>query len=90
MYQYATNAQKNWSEHAQELATMVGASYTVQDGKLTFQPLGQQSFSINESDAKFLPEGLAVATPDLLRNDVTIFGELEPELMYATTSWAMV
>ena len=80
IYQYPTNAQKSWSEHAQELATMVGASYTVQDGKLTFQPLGQQSFSINETDPNFLPEGFAVTAPDLLRNDVTMFGEIEPEL----------
>ncbi len=80
VYQFATDAQKSWSEHAQELATMVDASYTVQDGKLTLQPLGQQSFSIGESDTKFLPDGLAVAAPDLLRNDVTIIGELEPEL----------
>ena len=80
VYQCATDAQESWSEHAQELATMVGASYTVQDGKLTLQPLGQQRFSIDESDPNFLPDGFGVATPDLLRNDVTIFGELEPEL----------
>ncbi len=80
VYQYATNAQKTWSDHAQELALMVGGSYTVQDGKLTLQPLGQQSLSINEGDANFLAEGFAVVTPDLLRNDVTIFGELEPQL----------
>src|SRR6185312_8392429 len=48
VYQYATHAQKSWSEHAQELATMIGASYTVQDGKLTLLPLGQQSFKLNE------------------------------------------
>jgi hypothetical protein len=80
VYQYATNAQKSWSEHAHELATMVDAGYMVQDGKLTLQPLGQQSLSVNESDTKFLPDGLAVAAPDLLRNDVTILGELEPQL----------
>ncbi len=80
VYQYATNAQKDWNAHAQELATMAGASYTVQNGKLTFQPMGQQSFSINENDATFLPEALAIAKPDLLRNDVTIVGELEPQL----------
>jgi hypothetical protein len=80
IYQYATDAQKSWSEHARELATMVGASYTVQDGKLTFQPIGTQGFSINESDARFLAEGLDVGSPDLVRNDVTIVGELEPEL----------
>ncbi len=59
---------------------MVEASYTVQDGKLTLQPLGQQSVSISETDTKFMAEGLTVAAPDLLRNDVTIIGELEPEL----------
>ena len=40
MYQYATNAQKSWSEHAHELAMMVGASYMVQDGKLTLAAAG--------------------------------------------------
>jgi hypothetical protein len=80
VYQYATNAQKSWSEHARELATMVDACYTVQDGKLTLQPLGQQSVIINESDSRFMAEGFAVGAPDLLRNDVTILGELEPEI----------
>ena len=80
VYQYATDAQKSWSEHAQEIALMVDASYDVQDGRLTLQQLGQQNFSINESDAKFVPEGFALVTPDLLRNDVTIFGESEPEV----------
>ena len=80
VYQYATNAQKSWSDHAHDLATMVEASYTVQDGKLTLQPLGQQSVSISETDTKFMADGLTVAAPDLLRNDVTIIGELEPEL----------
>lgn len=78
--QYATSAQKSWSEHAQELATMMHASYIVQDGKLTFQPVGQQNFAINEGDPNFLPEALAIARPDLLRNDVTIIGGLEPRI----------
>ncbi len=80
VYQYSTNAQKTWSEHARELATMVDASYMVQDGKLTLQPLGQQSVSINESDTKFISDGFASAAPDLLRNDVTILGESEPDI----------
>ena len=80
VYQYATNAQKRWSDHAQELALMVGGSYTVQDGKVTLQPLGQQSLSIDEGDTKFLAEAFAVAAPDQLRNDVCILGELEPQL----------
>ncbi len=80
VYQYTTDAQKGWSQHARELATMMRACYTVQDGKLSFQPVGQQSFSISETDSRFVPEALTVSCPDLLRNDVTIVGELEPEL----------
>jgi hypothetical protein len=80
LYQYASNAQKSWSQHAQELAAMGRACYSVQDGKLAFAPVGQASFSINEGDAEFLPDGLAVDQPDLLRNDVTVVGELEPKL----------
>ena len=80
LYQYATNAQRSWSEHACEIATMVDASYTVQDGMVTLQPVGQGSVSIDESDAKFLPDGFSVTQPDLLRNDVTIVGELEPDI----------
>jgi hypothetical protein len=80
IYQFATDAQKGWSDHAQELSILVGGSYIVQDGKLLFQPLGNQSFSINENDARFVPDGFAATSPDLLRNDVTIVGELEPEI----------
>jgi hypothetical protein len=80
VYQYATNAQKSWSEHAHELATMSGASYTIQDGKLTLQPLGRPSISLNENDARFMPDGFAVERPDLLRNDVTVLGESEPHV----------
>ena len=47
-------------------------------GKLDFQPVGQQSFTISDQDTKFVPEGLTLVQPDELRNDVTIIGELEP------------
>ena len=76
--QFVVSSQRSWSEHAQELATRERACYRVHDGKLVFQPVGQSSFVVNESAAKFSPEGLTVAQPDLLKNDVTVVGELEP------------
>ena len=76
--QYVASSQKSWSEHAQALATMERACYRVSDGELIFQPVGQQSFSVSESDAKFSPDGLTVVQPDCLNNDATIVGELEP------------
>ncbi len=76
--QFAASSQRSWSEHAQELATMERACYRAHDGRLVFQPVGQQGFTIDEQDAKFSPDGLTVAQPDRLANDATIVGELEP------------
>jgi hypothetical protein len=75
---FVPSSQMAWREHAQTLAVMERACYRVNDGKLTFQPVGQQSFTINEQDAKFAPHGLMLAQSDCLGNDVTIVGELEP------------
>ena len=76
--QFVASSQRSWSEHAQALATMERACYRAHDGKLLFQAVGQQSFTIDERDAKFSPGGLTVAQADHLANDATIVGELEP------------
>ena len=76
--QFVIVPQKTWTEHVQELATMTRASYRAHDGKLYFEEVGQQSFTISEQDAHFVPEGLVLLQSDQLRNDVTIIGELEP------------
>jgi len=76
--QFGTSSQRSWSEHAQELATMERACYRVHDSKLTFQPVGQRSFVLDERDARFSPDGLMLAQPDRLGNDATIVGEAEP------------
>lgn len=76
--QFAVVPQKTWTEHVQELATMTRASYRAHDGKLYFEEVGQQGFTINEQDPHFVPEGLVLLESDQLRNDVTIIGGLEP------------
>jgi hypothetical protein len=76
--QFPIVPQKTWTEHAQELTTMARATYRAHDGKLDFQPVGQQSFTISDRDPNFVSEGLTLVQPDELRNDVTILGELEP------------
>src|ERR1019366_8499411 len=60
------------------LATMERACYRAHDGKLVFQPVGQESFTISDQDGKFWPNGLTLSQPDRLENDATIVGELEP------------
>ena len=76
--QFSIVPQKTWTDHAQELSTMARATYRAHDGKLYFQPVGQQSLTISESDPNFAPSGLTLLQPDELRNDITIIGELEP------------
>jgi hypothetical protein len=78
--QFLIVPQKTWTEHAQELATMTRASYRAHDGKLYFEEVGQQSFTISEQDENFVPEALLLLQSDQLRNDVTIIGELEPQV----------
>ena len=75
---YAASSQRAWSEHAQELATRERACYRVHDGKLTFQPVGQSGFVIDERDSRFDAGGLVLSQPDRVINDATIVGEVEP------------
>ncbi len=76
--QFPIVPQHSWTEHAQELSAMARASYRAHDGKLTFQPVGRASFTIGDQDPNFVPDGLALLQPALLRNDITIIGEIEP------------
>ena len=76
--QFAIVPQKTWTYHAQELASEARAMYRAHDGKLLFQPVGQQSFPISESDPNFVPTALVLQQPNELRNDVTLVGESEP------------
>jgi len=76
--QFPIVPQNTWAEHAQELSTMTRAAYRAHDGKLDFQPVGQQGLTISDQDPNFVPGGLALVQPDDLRNDVTVIGELEP------------
>lgn len=79
IYQYATHPQKSWSEHAQELALQARATYRAHDGKLYFQPVGEHTFVVDDTAANVYPQGLTLAQPDQLRNDVTIIGGMEPQ-----------
>jgi len=78
IHQFVVVPQKPWSWHAEELSTMTRAAWRVHDGKLDFQPLGQQSFTLSEQDSSFDPTALTLLEPDSLLNDVTVIGELEP------------
>ena len=76
--QFVVVPQKTWTEHAAELCAMTRASYRATDGKLLFQPIGQQSFAIDEQAPNFNPTALALKRIDALHNDITIIGEVEP------------
>ncbi len=77
--QFQIVPQKNWTAHAQELALMTRATYRTHDGALSFQEVGQQSFTLSETDPNFDPAALTVTQPTKLLNDITMVGELEPQ-----------
>lgn len=75
---YSSGAQRNWSEHAAEIALLARASYRVHDGKVTLSPIAKNSYMLDESAADFCPEGLTLRSPDAIANDVTVVGRVEP------------
>ena len=76
--QFVVVPQRGWTWHAQELSLMTRSTYRAHDGKLDFQPVGQQSFTLSEQDPNFDPSALTLSQPVKLVNDVTVIGELEP------------
>ncbi len=76
--QFPIASQRNWSEHAEDLANISRATYRVHDGKLWFQPVGESSFTISEQDPNFDPTRLTLSHAEQLRNDITVVGETEP------------
>jgi hypothetical protein len=76
---YAVNPQKKFSFHAAEIALAARASYRAISGVLALAPVGTATYSLNESDANFSPEGLTLTSPNALVNDVTVIGLIEPQ-----------
>ena len=69
---------KTWGASAAEIALLARCSYRDDNGKLFLTPLGQNTYSLAESDATFGPASLQLQATNRLVNDLTILGELEP------------
>ena len=76
---YAVNPQKPFSFHAAEIAVAARASFRTMNSALILAPAGAATYALNESDPNFSPEGLWLNSPNLLVNDATVIGELEPQ-----------
>jgi hypothetical protein len=76
---YPVNPQKKFSYHAAEIALAARASYRAMNSALLLAPVGTAIYAINESDANFSPDGLTLASPKMLVNDVTVIGLDEPQ-----------
>jgi hypothetical protein len=76
---YSVNPQKPFSFHAAEIAVAARASFRTMNGTLILAPVGAATYALNESDPNFSPEGLWLSSPNLLVNDATVIGELEPQ-----------
>ncbi|MGH9511906.1 MAG: hypothetical protein ACRD2U_07190 [Terriglobales bacterium] len=76
---YASDPQKNWSQHAAEIAAVVRASYRTMNGALIFSPIGAAAYALSETDGNFSPEGLKLKPVNGLVNDLTVIGQIEPQ-----------
>ncbi|HEX8815769.1 MAG TPA: hypothetical protein VF753_09730 [Terriglobales bacterium] len=76
---YAADPQKTWSQHAAELAAQARACYRLQNGSLSFAPLGASAYALGDADPTFVPQGLKLAVANDVANNVTVIGDMEPQ-----------
>jgi len=76
---YEVNPQQNFSFHAAEIALAARASFQTMNGALILAPVGAATYALNESDANFSPEGLALNNPNFMANELTVIGQNEPQ-----------
>jgi hypothetical protein len=76
---YAVNPQEDFTFHAAEIALSARASFQALNGGLILAPIGTASYTLNESDENFSPEGLWLNSPNLLVNELTVIGAEEPQ-----------
>jgi hypothetical protein len=76
---YVSNPRKTWSQHAAEIAIQARASYRIMNGALIFAQVGATSYTLNETDITFCPEGLKLQPVNAMINDVTVIGQSQPE-----------
>ncbi len=75
---YAVDSRKPWSQHAAALAVYCRAAYRVHDAQLSFCPVGDAEYALDEAAPQFCPEGLKLSASHRLVNDVTVVGYVEP------------
>lgn len=76
---YQVNPQEKFSYHAGEIAKAARASYRAMNGAIELRPVGTAKYSIEESNANFLPSGLKLSCPVAEVNEATVIGLVEPQ-----------
>lgn len=76
---YLPDPQRSWSKHAAAIATRARASYRAMNGALQLAPIGVTSYSLQEGDANFSPQGMRLNSTRGVVNDATVIGESEPQ-----------
>ena len=77
---YAESADERWSHAAEALANQSRAALTVQNGVAKTTPIGAAQHFINDDDENFYPSELNARELSPVANDLTITGELEPQM----------
>jgi hypothetical protein len=76
--QVNVSVQRTFSDQAAEIASRTRGVYRVHDGKITLEPIGTSSHTLSESDDEFDPAALMIERAQVVANDVTVIGRVEP------------
>jgi hypothetical protein len=76
---YAIKAEKQWSEHAAEIALLARASYRAHDGAIVLRRLGANSHLLSEDGSGWQPREVKVRRAGAGANDVVVVGQAEPQ-----------
>jgi hypothetical protein len=75
---YSVDPAKKWNASAAEIALAARCSYRDDNSRLSFAPLGANTYALAENAAAFSPGDLQLQSVNRLVNDLTILGKLEP------------
>jgi hypothetical protein len=71
---------ESWSTNAGGIASATYAAYRVLDGALSLQPAGTVTHALSDGDGTLQVAALKTASVKELANDVTVSGEMEPNV----------
>jgi len=75
---YLLSQAKKWSVSAGEIALLARCAFRSEADQLVFAPMGKMTYPLTEHGAELSPGELTLIRTSRVVNDITVFGEIEP------------